>query len=105
MRHLSVLFVFLAGAGVVAANDDAEQEARVLVNKAIKATGLEGRPMPKGYRWKTRFTIDVLDKNLEIQEAKIEQTLTVAFPYQMKEVNVATARGETKTLTLIYDGK
>lgn len=105
MRHLSVVFVFLAGAGVVVANDDAEEQARTEITKAIKATGLEGRPIPKAFRWKTKFSIDILDKNLEWQEVKVAKTLTIAFPFQFKEVDDYTVRGETKAMTLIFDGK
>lgn len=105
MRNLSVTMIFLLGAGAVLANDDAEEQARETITKAIKATGLEGRPIPKAFRIKSKYTLDVLDEKLEFVEAKINKSLTVQFPFQFKEVNEITLFGKTSLDTVIYDGK
>ena len=58
MRSLSVVLVFLIGAGVLTAQDDAQEQARETVTKAIKATGVEGKAFPKAIRVKSKFSID-----------------------------------------------
>lgn len=105
MRSLSVVLVFLVGAGVLVAQDDAQDLARDDVSKAIKATGLEGKAIPKGIRVKTRYSIDAFDKDAELHEVKIFQTSMIRFPFQVREVKEATVLGELAIFTTIYDGK
>src|ERR1043166_2965194 len=105
MRSLLVVAVFSIGTGVLMAKGDAQDNARDAVTKAIKATGLEGKAIPKGIRWKTKFTIDTLDKELEFLEVKVFQTTKIRFPFQITETREATVLSETETYTTGYDGK
>lgn len=105
MRSLSVVVAVLVGAGVVAAHGEPQDEARVVVAKAIKAMGLEGKAIPKGIRVKAKSSIEVFNKDAELVEVKILQTLTIRLPYQFKEVNEMTVLGETIPFTTIFNGK
>ncbi len=106
MRHLSIALTFLiAASAAMAQGDDPEEYARKTIGKALKATGVEGKAIPKALRVKNKFTVEVFDGKAEPQEVKVAQTFTIRFPLQFKEVNELTAMGETMTSTTIFDGK
>jgi hypothetical protein len=99
------VLVFLAGSGVLLAQDDPQDWARETVQKAIKATGVEGKGIPKGIRLRAKYSIDAFDKDAEFHEVRVFQTTTMRFPFQLKDEKEATVLGESATFTTIYDGK
>jgi hypothetical protein len=106
MRQLSVLLTLFVSAGVASAQfDDPQELARATIADAIKSTGIEGKGVRKCFRWKTKFTMEAFDKDAELHEVKVVQTVTIAFPFQYKEVKEMSTLGEKATATTIFDGK
>lgn len=101
MRNLLVVAMALWVSGLASAQDSPEQMARDVVSKAIKAMGLEDQETPKSIRVKSTSTI----KTAQSAEVKLEKTLTMRLPNQVKEVNVGSLGGQSMLFTSVYDGQ
>ena len=105
MRRLAALVVVACAAAIVtiglaAAQGDAQDEAKAIIGKAIKAMGYENKAVPKGMRMKAKGTVDANGMSLEIV-----QNLTIRMPNQFKDVTEVNVNGMTISVTTIFDGK
>jgi hypothetical protein len=87
--------------GLAFASSAADDEAGIIIDKAIKAHGFKSGPKKEfAYRGKNKGTLSVAGLNLEI-----EQEVAVQTPNKFKEVVRLSIMGQNIVVTTVFNGK